>query len=193
MDKEKSKYHQSKSQLETEQLAVEAAVKNPQRFDVLYNKYFLSIYKYVLLRVEGKHLTDDIVSRVFAKALYKIKQYKFKGYPFSSWLFRIAYNEMNDTFRKRKVTRIVQVPVESLQDIVDNDNYEDQLDRDRQLKMLLEGIRKLNQDDIDLIELRFFEKRAFREVGEILNITEDNAKVKTHRVVKKLKKILQVI
>ena len=40
-----------------------------------------------------------------------------------------------------------------------------------------------------LIEMRFFEKRSFREIGEILEITENNAKVKTFRALEKLKQI----
>ena len=36
--------------------------------------------------------------------------------------------------------------------------------------------------------MRFFEKRSFREMGEILDLTENNAKVKTFRALIKLKK-----
>ena len=109
-----TKYHQSKSQITTEEQLITAAKKNPQRFDVIYDKYFLAIYKYILVRVENKNMTDEIVSKVFAKALYKLHQYKFKGLPFSSWLYRIAYNEMNDAFRRNKAQRTVQVPLEHL-------------------------------------------------------------------------------
>ena len=40
---------------------------------------------------------------------------------------------------------------------------------------------------MQLIELRFFEKRSFKEMGEILELTENNAKVKTFRALEKLK------
>ncbi|MFT6717511.1 MAG: RNA polymerase sigma-70 factor (ECF subfamily) [Saprospiraceae bacterium] len=186
-----TKYHQSKSQIATEEQQIVAAKKNPQRFDVIYDKYFLAIYKYILVRVENKNLTDDIVSKVFAKALYKLHQYKFKGLPFSSWLYRIAYNEMNDAFRRNKAHRTVHVPIEQLGDMIQEEDETDAKLREQQIKMLLNGIGKLNKDEIELLELRYFEKRPFREVGEILNITEENAKVKTHRVVKKLRQIIE--
>ena len=41
-----------------------------------------------------------------------------------------------------------------------------------------------------LIDLRFFEKQSFREIGEIFGITEDNAKVKLYRVLRKMKKMV---
>jgi RNA polymerase sigma-70 factor (ECF subfamily) len=37
--------------------------------------------------------------------------------------------------------------------------------------------------------MRFFEKRSFREMGEILDLTENNAKVKTFRALVKLKEL----
>jgi RNA polymerase sigma-70 factor (ECF subfamily) len=186
-----TKYHQSKSQIATEEQQITAAKKNPQRFDIIYDKYFLAIYKYILVRVENKNMTDEIVSKVFAKALYKLHQYKFKGFPFSSWLYRIAYNEMNDAFRRNKAQRIVQVPLEHFGEIMQEEDETDAHLRELQIKMLLDGIGLLKKDEIELLELRYFEKRPFKEVGQILDITEENAKVKTHRVVKKLRKIIE--
>lgn len=190
MSAEKSKYHQTADQIKSEEELLKAAAANPARFDVIYNKYFLAIYKYVLVRVEDQHLTDDIVSRVFAKALFKIKQFKFKGLPFSSWLYRIAYNEMNDTFRRKKANRVVQVPLDQVQEFVHHDTIEEEVEKEQQINLLLTSIKALKQAEIDLIEMRFFEKRAFKEIGEILTISEDNAKVKTHRALKKLRAII---
>jgi RNA polymerase sigma-70 factor (ECF subfamily) len=53
------------------------------------------------------------------------------------------------------------------------------------------ALEKLDEDEMELIELRYFEKHPFKEIGEILDITENNAKVKTYRVIDKLKKLLQ--
>ena len=47
----------------------------------------------------------------------------------------------------------------------------------------------MKESDIQLIEMRFFEQRAFKEMGEILAITENNAKVKTFRALDKLKQL----
>ncbi len=47
----------------------------------------------------------------------------------------------------------------------------------------------LKEDQLQLIEMRFFEKRSFREIGEIVGLTENNAKVKTFRALIKLKQL----
>ena len=48
-------------------------------------------------------------------------------------------------------------------------------------------LKKISAAEFQLIEMRFFEKRPFVEIGELLDITENNAKVKTYRVIQKLK------
>ena len=56
--------------------------------------------------------------------------------------------------------------------------------------LLIQSLDDLKPDDILLIELRFFEERPFKEIADILEITESNAKVKTYRLLEKLKKIM---
>ena len=58
------------------------------------------------------------------------------------------------------------------------------------IDILKEAVTDLEEEDMQFIEMRFFEKRAFKEIAEILGITENNAKVKTYRILEKLKKIL---
>ena len=53
---------------------------------------------------------------------------------------------------------------------------------------LIRCLAELREADLQLIELRYFEKRAYREIGEILDVTENNAKVKTFRALERLKK-----
>jgi len=56
---------------------------------------------------------------------------------------------------------------------------------------LYKVLKKLSESELELIELRFFEKRPFQEISEILEITENNAKVKTYRILDKLKILMQ--
>jgi len=56
-------------------------------------------------------------------------------------------------------------------------------------EVLLKVLPLLKESQLQLIEMRFFEKRSFREMGEILDLTENNAKVKTFRALIKLKEL----
>ena len=57
-------------------------------------------------------------------------------------------------------------------------------------RILFDSLAKMKEKDMQLIEMRFFEKRSFREIGEILEITENNAKVKAFRAIEKLKQLI---
>ncbi|MFT6283238.1 MAG: RNA polymerase sigma-70 factor (ECF subfamily) [Salibacteraceae bacterium] len=56
-------------------------------------------------------------------------------------------------------------------------------------KKLFRCLSVLKDDDLQLIEMRYFEKRSYREIGEIIEITENNAKVRTFRALERLKKL----
>jgi RNA polymerase sigma-70 factor (ECF subfamily) len=45
----------------------------------------------------------------------------------------------------------------------------------------------MEQEHLDLIELRFFQEMSFKEIAEIYNITEANAKMRVYRILEKLK------
>lgn len=180
-------HHKNDIDLKQEMQLVEAAKIDPARFNVLYDKYYKSIFVFIYRRIADEDVTADITSQVFLKALINIKKYEFKGVPFSAWLFRIAFNEVNMYFRKNNASRVISLEKSGLHQIVqevqENENV------DAQQRMMI-ALKQLDEEDVQLIELRFFEKRSFAEVGTIIGITENNAKVKVYRILDKLKKIL---
>jgi RNA polymerase sigma-70 factor (ECF subfamily) len=160
---------------------------DPKAFRPLYEKYYKKIFLFVLHRVPEKELSADITSQVFLKALLGLDKYQIRGLPFSSWLYRIAINECNSFFRKNKKERTVV-----LEDFHAGYLYEEMFGENvaEELKVRLPSIlEKLKPAELQLIELRFLESRSFREVSEILNITETYAKVRTYRILGKMKKL----
>ena len=127
----------------------------------------------------------DITSQVFVKALKNLPTYEYRGVPLASWLYRIAKSEVYQAFRNRKAIRTVNVDSVQLIDMMHDMEEEEQEERREKLYLCL---KKMNESDMQLIEMRYFEKRSFKEVGEILEITENNAKVKCFRALEKLKR-----
>ena len=111
MTQQTNKYHQSESTIKKEERILKDATTNPAAFAPIYEKYYLALFKFVLQRVENEQVASEIVSDVFAKAIFNLKKYKFKGYPFSAWLYRVAYNEIATKFRKKQKQRTVNIPV----------------------------------------------------------------------------------
>jgi RNA polymerase sigma-70 factor (ECF subfamily) len=184
-----SKYHQSNEQLLRENDIIEAAKKNPQRFEPIYKKYHEQIFRYVYQRMDSKDQAHDVTSQIFIKAITKLHKYEFRGVPFSSWLYRIAMSEVYQYLKDSSASRTVNVDTSGLSEIVDD---LDDDDRAEQKQQLIKVIGELPEEELQMIEMRYFEKRSYREIGEILGIAENNAKVKTFRIVGKLKKAFQL-
>jgi RNA polymerase sigma-70 factor, ECF subfamily len=181
------RYHHTDEQLLSEQLIIEAAKQNPENFGPLYDKYYKQIFGYVYQRMDCKDTAFDLTSQVFLKALSNLEKYEYKGVPFASWLYRIAHSEVMQLFRTKKNLRTVNADIGDLKNICEEveEEYMEQYKG-----ILMTVIKDLPEDDLQLVELRFFEKRAFKEIAEILNITETNAKVKLYRILERVKKTL---
>jgi len=171
----------------TEEDIIRRSVSDPGAFKPLYETYFKRIFLFVLHRVGEKELAADLTQQVFLNALSNIKRYQFRGLPFSSWLFRIAVNQCNDFFRKNKKMRMVVLEDPNIRALYEDLTEEQSLEEwERKLPSVLE---QLSHEDLQLIELRYFEQRPFKEVSEILGISESNTKVRTYRILERMKKI----
>jgi len=178
---------QHQDQIQEEETLIKQSQADPEAFRPLYEKYFKRIFLFVHHRVGDKDLTSDITSQVFLKALLNIKKFSFRGLPFSAWLFRIALNECNDFFRKNKRYRIVSMEEDMVEHLYEELTSETRLEDLRQ--RLPSILQKLSVHELQIIELRFFEQRPFKEVGDILGISETYAKVRVYRILEKMKKL----
>jgi len=183
-----SKYHATNEQLDAEFKLIEAAKLDINRFGPLYDKYYKQIFNYLYQRLDDKETAFDVTSQVFLKAMTNLSKYQFKGVPFASWLYRIAYSELMQLFREKKAQRTVNADVADIKHLCEeiNENYYDDF-----LPVLSKVLTELDEVELQLIEMRFFEKRPFKEVAEVLELSETNAKVKLHRLLEKIKKSLK--
>ena len=183
-----NEHHKTKEQIRAEEVEIESAKKDPERFSVLYDRYFKSIFVFIFRRTDDEELTADLSQHVFLKAMVNLPRYKSRGLPFSAWLFRIALNEVNMYFRNTNKERTVSLELNALGGMIAEAKEED---NEENRKLLMIALGRLKPDEIQLIELRFFEEHAFAEIGAITGITENNAKVKLYRVLSKLKEMLK--
>ena len=136
--------------------------------------------------MDDQELAFDVTSQVFIKALSNLHKYEYRGVPFSSWLYRIAKSELYQAFRDRKARKTVNVENMHVFEMIEE--FEEDVSSENKNK-LIKCLRILNEKDMQLLEMRYFERRSYKEIGEILDITENNAKVRSFRALEKLKKL----
>lgn len=173
------------NQLINEKEIIAASKNDPNCFKPLYEYYYRSILQYILHRTNDIEDAADIASSVFYKALLNLKKYRDLSLPFGAWLFRIARNETMQHFRKKKKWRYVVLDNALLQ------NLTEELETDNKetlLKATLMIIQSLDPDEIEILDLKYFQQKSYKEIAYILNASEGNLKVKTFRLLHKIRK-----
>ncbi len=186
-------YSASREQIQAEWQEIQAAQRDRMYFRPLYERYFESIYRYIFKRTADPELAGDLCQQVFLKAMQKLDSYRFMGLPFSAWLYRIAGSEIAMHYRQNQRQRVVSMDGTDLlrlgEEVVEE--HVNPFLRDELQSALVQALNELKPSDLEIIELRFFEHRPFREIAEILDITESNAKVRTYRALERLKKAMK--
>jgi len=171
--------------LQQEWLEVQAAVRDRALFRPLYERHFEQVFRFIFRRTADEALTADLCSQVFLKAMQKLDSYSFQGVPFSAWLFRIAGNEIGQHYRAAQKNRVVSVEEIQLGQLLEPGEEQDD---QKKYEALLTALGDLPKGDLELVEMRFFEDRPFREIADILGISEANAKMRTYRILEKMKR-----
>ncbi|GAB5523927.1 MAG: RNA polymerase sigma factor [Roseivirga sp.] len=176
-----------------EEKEVERAKKDPKAFKPLYERYYGKIFGFLYKRVNDEQVAADLASQTFLNALLNLKKYEFRGLSFSAWLYRIAVNLSTDYFRQNKKDRALYMDPERTSDLflemVDTSEHEED-DPILELKLPM-VLKALSSKELELVELRFFEEMSFKEIAFIMNLTEGNARTKTHRILRKMKMLIE--
>lgn len=178
-----------KSEAKTDRALIEKAKTDLDAFGKLYDLYVDDVFRFVYFKVSNKEDAEDITARTFEKALKAIKNFKWKGYSFKTWLFVIAKNIVIDSFKAKRTN----ISIEQLSfDTKDEENYsvEDltqmRLDREK----LLKGLEKLADEYREILVMRYVEGLSISEVMQVSGKTNDSVKSLTKRAVQKLKQII---
>jgi RNA polymerase sigma-70 factor (ECF subfamily) len=178
----------SEADIRSEMDLVKAAQRDPRDFALLYDRYYRTILAFVYHRLESKDDAFDVTAQVFYKAIENLGKYQARGVPFSAWLFRIASNELNALFKKKKNIRMVSIDDEGLGELKTGIDEGIAGTTDEEL---YNAIALLPGEDVELIDMRFFEKRPFKEIAAILEINESACKLRVYRLMEKLRELLK--
>ena len=168
---------------------------DPKAFRHLFDRYFNPIFNYILRRTCNSTITEDITANTFMKALDKIDQFQWKGISFSSWLYRIATNEIHQHYRKTKrILSLSPAKMSNFRGDCSSDagllNAEEALAKNRQFQRVHTTIAKLKSKYQTVITLRYFENLSIKEIAYILDISENTVKTQIRRGLIQLKKEL---
>jgi RNA polymerase sigma-70 factor (ECF subfamily) len=155
----------------------------------LYEANFDRIYRYIAIKIGDRTEAEDMTQQVFLHALKSISSYKEKGLPFSSWLYRIAHNQIVDYFRKK--SKRATVPLDESLPIpaVDGDpKYI--VEKKVTVEEIVTATRKLTAAQQEVISLRFASELSIIEVAGVMGKSEGAIKALQHSAIVALRNAL---
>jgi RNA polymerase sigma-70 factor (ECF subfamily) len=173
------------TELEEERLLVEAAQRDRAAFDKLYDKYFDQIYSYVYYHCGNREQAEDITAATFQRGLENLPNFRWRGVPYSAWLYRVASNLLS---RDRRRPPWLELQEDRLGETDDEPDVA-WLRREESTE-LHDAIRALPHDQRQAILLRFFAGMPNREVGKVMNRSEGAVKLLVFRGVSNLRQTL---
>lgn len=173
---------------EEESLVRRAQNNDREAFAQLYEAYFEKIYRYVTLRLGDEMEAEDITQQVFLNTLRSISSFKWRGKPFSAWLFRIAHNLVTDYLRKKKRATL---PLD--QSAVDDEPNPEQIAEEKlDFERLLQATKKLTEAQREVLSLRFSSGLPIAEVARVMGRSEGAVKALQHAAILALRRELGV-
>jgi len=170
-----------------ESLVRRAQKRDEPAFTQLYEEHFDKIYRYVALRIGNKAEAEDITQQVFLNALQSISSFKWRGRPFSAWLFRIAHNQVVDYLRKK--TKQATVPMDKVE-VTSGSDPQQTVEQKLDIEQLLSAIKYLTEAQREVISLRFAGELPVAQVASIMGKSQGAVKALQHSAIIALRRAL---
>ncbi len=169
--------------MENADLIILAKNSNKEAFGLLYKEYFNRIYRYCIVNLYRDDLAQDVAQETFLRAWKSLTRFSISsGSSFQAFLFTIARNLIIDLSRKKK-----EFSLETIKEITVEDKIEEKIDQDSKILSLKNALAKLPESDRQILILRYFQELSHNEIAHILKSNSGTIRVRTTRILRKLK------
>jgi len=169
-----------------------------EAFMELYHKYKTPILNYIYRSCLDRFMAEDLTQEVFLQVFRGAKGYKPQG-KISSWIYTIATHLLWKGMKKeRKILKVVsqKTSQDEYRDLTDNikdTRTQDPLGKmeEKQGKTAVrKAVESLPLKQRQAVILSIYEQLSYKDIGEVLDVSEGAVKVMIHRAKKILKKRL---
>lgn len=132
---------------------------------------------------------QDLAQEILLQAWRSLPSFAGNSQP-ATWFYRVALNTAMNWQRKDKPRRSRQKPLLEVQGFVTDSQDERQLQHRDTVEQLYKAINQLPKADAALV-LLYLDELSYREMAEVLGISESNVGVKLNRAKKALAELMK--
>ena len=165
----------------------------------LLARYRPAIFSFMLQRVKNAEDAQDLTMEAFEKAFQKLHFYT-PTHAFSTWLYRIALNNLIDFTRKKQPATVrfgdagenAGLTVDWLQNHrSEMPTPEEAMVQEQRIRLIQRLLDRLDERYRRMIELRYYEELSYDEIAQHLNIPIGTVKAQLYRAKENLYTLLQ--
>lgn len=159
-------------------------MKNDE-FEIIYKKYNRELYLYALSLCKQHHLSQDLVSETFFKALLSLDI--GEGY-IKYWLFRVCKNLYLDHLKKSSRLEAMELNASKLSI---EDGTLDKIILNEERRRIYYEVLSLQPSYKEIIILYYYCNLSLKEISEVAGISQGAARTLLFRARKKIKEFLE--
>ncbi|WP_078556226.1 RNA polymerase sigma factor [Bacillus alkalicellulosilyticus] len=156
----------------------------------LYKEIQPRIYAFFFVKTSNKEMAEDLTQEVFYEALKGVNSFSGQA-TIQTWLFSIAKNRLKKYYRTKKYKEtLFEKVIKESQTSQTTTPEEDILQKEEHIT-LHSQIAHLDEISKEIVILRVYGELSFKEIGVLLNKSENYARVTFHRAKLKIQKEME--
>jgi RNA polymerase sigma-70 factor (ECF subfamily) len=159
--------------------------------ETLARRYYPALMRY-LVRVAGSnHVAEELLQQTWLSVLEHIDKFDATSSSggFKAWLFRIATNKANDTWRSRGREKVAKAGLKLVMDEEAPDASQ-RMQGSEEEEKLRRAIGQLPENQRQVLLLRYYSEMKFVEIADMLGCPLNTALGRMHKAMLKLKELM---
>jgi RNA polymerase sigma-70 factor (ECF subfamily) len=168
--------------------------EDPEAFGAFYEQHAEPLLRFFARRTLDPEAAAELMAETFAEAFASRTRFRDQGQGAAGWLYGIGKHELSHYFRRGQVDARARQRLGMPERTVSTEDYErieELIDFEQVGRAIGQAFSLLSEDQREALTLRVVEGRSYREVAEVLKCTEETARARVSRGLKRLTRTLE--
>jgi RNA polymerase sigma factor (sigma-70 family) len=171
-----------------------ASREDPEAFGAFYEQHAEGLLRYFARRTLDPEAAAELMAETFAEAFASRRRFRDRGQGAVGWLYGIGKHQLSHYFRRGAVDARARRRLGMPERTVSTEDYErieELIDFEQIGRAIGQAFSVLSEDQREALTLRVIEGLSYREVAEALRCTEETARARVSRGLKRLTRLLE--